>query len=346
LETRVFNADGRQAWPIDRGGNYHLISVEDRACNIQVDETLRADFFEPVINPRLTNPSCAGQNDGAISVTHLPTAPPYQYDWTGLNPPGLTVEDLPAGNYALRVTDALGCTSERPLTLRDPDPLTPIIITCTEVQRPPLTPSAGGGRPPYEYSIDGVNYFDRTGFERLSEGQYYTLRIRDVEGCAITQPDFFFPRATRRPARLPNFVPQEIAGSVQVIPDYFVQTISLAIDNLYGCTDSLVTFVAVDSRIPVYVPNIFTPNGDGTNDYVAIYANPLQVERVLSFQVLSRWGELMWEDYDFPPNDGRRGWDGMLNGQVGSISAYIWTAEVQLTTGELQRESGTVILMR
>ena len=85
---------------------------------------------------------------------------------------------------------------------------------------------------------------------------------------------------------------------------------------------------------------------DGTNDYVAIYANPLQVERVLSFQVLSRWGELLWEDYDFPPNDGRRGWDGLLNGQVASVSAYLWTAEVLLTTGERQRESGTVVLMR
>lgn len=377
FETQVFAAAGRQRWPIDRGGNYRIVSVEDRACRIRVDETLRADFFEPVINPRLTNPSCAGRNDGAISVTHLPTVPPYQYDWTGINPTGLMVDNLPAGNYSLRVTDALGCSNERILNLRDPDPLTPVEITCTEVQRPPLKPSAGGGQPPYAYSVDGVNYWNRTGFENLNEGEYYTLRIRDALGCEITQPDFFFPKATRRPVRLPSFVPQEIAGSAQVVPDYFVppdqiiayrwyppelfdcptcrtptvsapssQPISLAVDNLYGCTDSLVTFVAVDGRIPVYVPNIFTPNGDGTNDYVAIYANPLQVERVLSFQVLSRWGELLWEDYDFPPNDGRRGWDGLLNGQVASVSAYLWTAEVLLTTGERQRESGTVVLMR
>ncbi|MEM9929366.1 MAG: choice-of-anchor L domain-containing protein, partial [Bacteroidota bacterium] len=180
LETQEFMTDGRQRWPIDRGGNYRLISVEDRACRIIVDETIRADFFEPVINPRLTNPSCAGREDGSISVTHLPTVPPYQYDWTGINPVGLEANNLPAGTYSLRVTDALGCSSTRALDLRSPDPLTPIEITCTEVQRPPLMPSAGGGRPPYAYSVDGETYWDRRGFANLSEGQYYTLRIRDA----------------------------------------------------------------------------------------------------------------------------------------------------------------------
>ena len=377
FETFEFSSSGRQRWPIDRGGNYRIVAVEDRACRIVVDETLRADFFEPVINPRLVNPSCSDLSDGSISVTHLPTVPPYQYDWTGLIPVGLAAENLPAGNYALRVTDALGCTNERSLNLKGPDPITPVEINCTEVQRPPLKPSASGGLPPYNYSVDGVNYFDREGFALLNEGEYYTLRIRDMAGCELEQAGFFWPKATNRPARLPSFVPQEIAGSSQVMPDYFVpqdqivayrwhpaelfdcaacpnptvsapssQTISLAIDNLYGCTDSLVTFVAVDGRIPVFVPNIFTPNGDGTNDYVAIYANPDQVDRILSFQVVSRWGELLWEGYDFPPNDGRIGWDGNLNGLPAGVSTYIWTAEVRLITGETQRESGTVVLVR
>ena len=237
--------------------------------------------------------------------------------------------------------------------------------------------SATGGVPPYSYSVDGVNYFDRDGFGRLNEGEYYTLRIRDAVGCETEQPNFFYPTATRRPARLPNFVPQEIAGNAVVEAEYFVpldqivayrwhpaelfdcptcpnptvsapssQPISLAIDNIYGCTDSLVTFVAVDGRIPVYVPNIFTPNGDGANDNVAIYASTDQVERVISFRVHSRWGALLWEGFDFAPNDGRRGWDGMLNGQPAGVGAYVWTAEVLLTTGVTQREAGTVVLMR
>jgi gliding motility-associated-like protein len=377
LEEWEFDTDGRQSQAINRGGNYRIVSVEDRACQTSIDTTIRADFFEPAINPRLENPSCGGRSDGSITVTHLPTVEPYTYTWAGISPNGLAVTGLSAGNYALTVTDALGCSSERDLNLRDPDPLTPIDISCNAVRRPPLMLSAGGGIPPYTYSVDGVNYFDRDDFGRLNEGEYYTLRIRDAVGCETEQPDFFYPTATRRPARLPNFVPQEIAGSAVVEAEYFVpldqisayrwhpaelfdcptcptptvsapssQPISLAIDNIYGCTDSLVTSVAVDGRIPVYVPNVFTPNGDGTNDYVAIYASTEEVERVISFQVHTRWGELLWEDYDFPPNDSRRGWDGMLNGKLAGVAAYVWIAEVRLTTGFLQREAGTVVLMR
>jgi gliding motility-associated-like protein len=240
-----------------------------------------------------------------------------------------------------------------------------------------LVVSAGGGRPPYEYSVDGINYFDAEGFADLTEGQYYQLRIRDAAGCSLTQGNFFWPTATRRPARLPTFIPQELAGSAPVTPEYFVpldqivayrwypadifdcagcpsptvsaprsQTISLAIDNIYGCTDSLVTFVTVDGRVPVFVPNVFTPDGDGNNDYVPIYGNPLQVERILSFRLFNRWGGQLWKDEDFAPNDGRRGWDGRLNGQLAEAAAYVWVAEVLLTTGEIQQETGTVVLLR
>lgn len=377
IEFWEFPAAGRQSQPINRGGNYRIIAVEDRACRIAVDETIRADFYDPAINPRLTNPSCADQSDGAISVTHLPTVPPYTYEWRGISPNGLTISNLPAGEYGLRVTDALGCSSERDLTLTDPAPIMPVEITCTEVRRPPLFPSASGGIPPYRYSVDGTNYFDRTGFARLNEGEFYLLRIEDSQGCSTIQEEFFWPKATRRSVRLPSFVPQEIAGSAAVLPDYFVPIdqitsyrwqpaelfdcpacpsptvsaprstpISLVVENRFGCVDSLVTFVAVDGRVPLYVPNIFTPNGDGTNDFVAAYANRDQVERILSFRVLSRWGDLVWEGFDYPPNDGRQGWDGQLNGQPAGIATYVWIAEIRLTTGETQQESGTVVLMR
>lgn len=377
IEFWEFAAAGRQSQPINRGGNYRIVAVEDRACRVAVNERLRADFYDPAINPRLTNPSCADKSDGAISVTHLPTVPPYTYEWTGISPSGLNIDDLPAGEYRLRVTDALGCSSERDLTLTDPASIMPVEITCTEVRRPPLFPNASGGVPPYRYSVDGVNYFDRAGFERLNEGEFYTLRIEDSQGCGTVQEDFFWPKATRRGVWLPSFVPQEIAGSTQVLPDYFVPTdqiisyrwqpaelfdcpacpnptvsalrsttISLVVENRYGCVDSLVTFVAVDERVPLYVPNIFTPNGDGTNDFVAAYASRDQVERIISFRVVSRWGDLVWQDGDFAPNDGRRGWDGQLNGRPAGVATYVWTAEIRLTTGETQRESGTVVLMR
>ena len=375
--TLTSGVAGRVSWPLPLGGNYRLISLSDLACSIPLDTSLRVRYHQPSINPRITSPTCAGSADGRIEVTHLPTVPPYTYDWTGLTVAGLTADNVGAGQYALRVTDALGCTDFRELEVRGPAPLLPVDISCVEVRRPPLRPSADGGTPPYEYSVDGVNYWPGEEFDRrLSVGEFYRLRVRDASGCALVQEDFFWPRAIGRTARLPTFVPQELAGSSAVDPEYFIppeqivayrwypaelfdcptcpspvvsapntQPISLAFDDLYGCTDTLVTIVAVDGRVPVYVPTAFSPNGDGRNDFVAVFANPLQVERILSFTVADRWGEILYTDADFPPNVAARGWDGTLNGRLMKNGVYAWIAEVLLTTGETQRESGTVILM-
>ncbi|MTB50592.1 choice-of-anchor L domain-containing protein [Lewinella sp. W8] len=376
IETQSFAGAGRRTWPITRGGNYRIISVQDGACRTPVNEVIRADFYEPTINPRLTNPSCADTEDGRIEVTHLPTEGPYTYSWTGVSPDSLLATDLAAGTYSLRVTDGLGCFDERELELRAPDPLMGVAINCLEIRRPPLRLTAAGGRPPYEYSINGQDYWPAEDFDRLQDGAYYRLRIRDAAGCEFEQPDFFYPRASPRSARLPTFIPQEVAGSVEVVPDYLVPTdqiaayrwhpaeyfdcascpqpvlaaprsqpISLAIDDIYGCTDSLVTFVAVDGRVPLYVPTAFSPNGDGKNDFVSVFANDQQVATILSFQVFSRWGQLLWEDYNFLPNITQRGWDGFLNGQRAPVSAYVWVATYELTTGERQEASGTVVLM-
>lgn len=370
-------AEGLGSWPLPQGGNYQILSVTDQACRIPLDTTLRVRYYQPSINPRLTLPSCAGVEDGRIEVSHLLTQGPYDYDWTGVDPEGLVADSLPPGIYSLRVTDALGCSDFREMTLRGPVPLQPVEINCVQVRRPPLRPSAGGGNPPYTYSVDGRTYWDAEGFADLEVGRFYQLRIRDARGCELTQDDFFWPRAGRRMARVPNFVDQEIGERVRIEPEYLVpldqitayrwspaeyfdcptcpnptlsaprtQPVSLAIDDRYGCTDSLVTMVAVDDRVPVYVPNAFTPNGDGTNDYVAVFANPAQVQRVLSMTVADRWGGVLWQDADFAPNAANRGWDGTVDGKPLRGGAYLWTAEVLTTTGVRRRVGGTVVLMR
>jgi gliding motility-associated-like protein len=103
--------------------------------------------------------------------------------------------------------------------------------------------------------------------------------------------------------------------------------------------------VAVDGRVPLYVPTAFSPNGDGNNDFVSVYANDQQVASIISFQIFSRWGQLLWEDYNFPPNITQRGWDGTLNGQLAPVAAYVWVATYELTTGDQQEATGTVVLM-
>ena len=364
-------------WPVRQGGDYQVIAITDGVCTAEVDERFRTDFYRPVLNTSYTDPTCFEAEDGTISGRHLTTVPPYRYTLDGVPTNGLAIGDLPAGTYTVTVADALGCSDTATVALLDPEPINEITIDCKQLRRPPLTIGASGGVPPYAYSTDDTTYTEGRAFWlKLDPGNYYELHIRDARGCEIVQPEFYYPKAAAFPIQLPNFIPQRVNESVKIELDYrvpenqvfsynwqpselfdcptcpnptltspFTQDVNLIIRDIYGCTDSLTTYVAVDGRQPIYVPNVFTPDGDGNNDYVAIFGNIGIVERILSFQVYTRWGEQVYSDGNFAPNSARRGWDGMLNGRPALPGAYMWVAEVRLFDGQIQREGGITVLV-
>ncbi|MBK9017998.1 MAG: gliding motility-associated C-terminal domain-containing protein [Saprospiraceae bacterium] len=58
-------------------------------------------------------------------------------------------------------------------------------------------------------------------------------------------------------------------------------------------------FFAVDKSGGVYVPNAFSPNGDGTNDVFMIFSDTKSVLKVNSFLVFNRWGESVYQYFNF-----------------------------------------------
>ena len=366
-----------QSWPVTRSGTYQITAITDQRCSSAMDKRLRVDFYQPVLNAFYSDPTCFGAEDGRITATHLPTVEPYTYRLDESPIADLNITDLAEGTYTLTVADALGCSDTTVLALLDPEPINLVEIDCERLRRPPLTLTATGGVLPYQYSVDGENYRGGEDFFRsITPGEYYLLRIRDARGCELEQPEFFFPRAATVPVALPSFIPQKVNESTQIDLNYrvpagqifsyswspaalfdcptcpnptisapFTQDVNLVIKDIYGCTDSLSTYVAVDGRRPIYVPNVFTPDGDGTNDYVAVFANADLVRRIVSFQVFTRWGEQVYTDGDFSPNIARRGWDGLLGDRPALSGTYLWIAQVELYDGQVIRDSGSTVLL-
>ena len=110
-------------------------------------------------------------------------------------------------------------------------------------------------------------------------------------------------------------------------------------------SDSLTTRVAVNGRSPLYVPNAFSPNGDGNNDYLRVYGTPGLVQKVQSFRIYTRWGDLVWEELDFFPTGPVHGWDGLLGGKPANSGVYTWVAEYLLFDGTVTHEGGTSVLL-
>jgi gliding motility-associated-like protein len=113
----------------------------------------------------------------------------------------------------------------------------------------------------------------------------------------------------------------------------------------YGCSDTDdVTIRVVCDNKQVFIPNTFSPNGDGQND--VFYPRGKGLDRIVSFRIFNRWGELVYERNNIGLNDASNGWDGTFKGQVLTPDVFVYTVEALCTTGETINWKGDVSLIR
>lgn len=122
-------------------------------------------------------------------------------------------------------------------------------------------------------------------------------------------------------------------------------TYLIEVSNTVGCIARDAITIFVDRRKKVFVPNAFSPNGDGFNDRVTVFGGR-DVVAVLSFKIFDRWGELVFENANFSPNDPNLGWDGELNNQPQNSAVFVFLAEVVFIDGTTEVFSGDIVLMK
>lgn len=117
-------------------------------------------------------------------------------------------------------------------------------------------------------------------------------------------------------------------------------TYSLTVASQFDCATTESMIVNKDCYIDI--PNSFTPNGDGVNDY--FFPRQLLGKSILSFkmQIFNRWGQSIFET---SKTDGR-GWDGKFNGKNQPGGVYIYKIDVVLEGNKLEHYTGNVTLLR
>jgi gliding motility-associated-like protein len=117
------------------------------------------------------------------------------------------------------------------------------------------------------------------------------------------------------------------------------------VKNIAGCkAESHISFIVTCKGQNLFIPNTFSPNADGMNDY--FYPRGKGIMNVQSFRVFSRWGTLVYERANFPPNQQSYGWDGTYNGKALQPDVYVFIAEVACENGEIISLKGNVTLLR
>ncbi|MFT7452827.1 MAG: gliding motility-associated-like protein, partial [Patescibacteria group bacterium] len=113
-----------------------------------------------------------------------------------------------------------------------------------------------------------------------------------------------------------------------------------------GCLVEAEIFLRVDKERNVFIPNAFSPNGDGNNDVFMIFANNEAIKSVNELQLFNRWGEKVFQQNDFMPNDPDYGWDGLFKGKIMNPSVLVYFAEIEFVDGYKKMYKGDVTLMR
>lgn len=117
-------------------------------------------------------------------------------------------------------------------------------------------------------------------------------------------------------------------------------TIRYTVTNDLGCSSTIEKTITVVKTCRIDVPNAFTPNGDGLNDFFGPL-NALVAENFL-FRVYNRWGGLVFESKDWT-----KAWDGTNKGVQQPADNYVWTLSYKdLVTGRVVNRKGNFILIR
>jgi gliding motility-associated-like protein len=111
-----------------------------------------------------------------------------------------------------------------------------------------------------------------------------------------------------------------------------------------GCSNTanvLVTVICKNANI--FMPNTFTPNGNGANEI--FYPRGRGIDRVKSMRIFNRWGEVVFEKFNFQPNDASAGWNGTYKGNKPQSDVYVYQLEVFCDNGDTIKLNGNVSLI-
>ncbi|MBK7938215.1 MAG: gliding motility-associated C-terminal domain-containing protein [Lewinellaceae bacterium] len=272
-----------------------------------------------------------------------------------------------------------GCTDSDEVVIPPDEPIATAVIN-----QPPCFGDKGsveitqveGAKPPIRYSIDGgIQFTTQNLFTNLTPGPY-TILIVDAYGCSTTaqvmveegdvvdislEPKVVIKLGESYQINTQINIPLDEIGIITWKPgtglscDTCLNPLAtpttstlyrLTVANKEGCEDTAPLLLAVDKQVDVYVPNIFSPEGDGKNDLFTIYADPDGVKNIKSFQIFSRWGEMVYESYDFPPNSTTIGWDGKHRGQELNPGVFVWYAVLEFADGTEVLFKGDVTVKR
>lgn len=368
--------------PPGTGGSHWFYWRENDGAFCNTVDSVEMTFTDAItMTFATTDATCFAYCDGnaRATVSGGNTAVDFSYDWSGGNAGASpdSISGLCLGTYTLLVTDDNGCTATDSLVINQPvlqeiDSLISRPVTCSgdcDGQVEAYDPEA------VEYSFDDGNTWSSSSLlTDACEGLYHVV-MRNAVGCVgaehimVTGPppvnaDFVWgpdPATVEAPtiyfhntSTAAQSYHWDIAGlAYSTLPDtsYLftnkvpgVYPVCLIAYNYNNCSDTVCYDVTIEDVLEPYIPNAFTPNGDGNNDGFLMSSNNGPVITDFEMLIYDRWGQLVFSTTDpFQP------WLGSLknSGKVLASGVYVYRIRFEVARTQVKRElMGHVTLLK
>jgi gliding motility-associated-like protein len=359
------------------GGAYVVTVTNANGCTATATATVQTPA-EPVgVNiTQTTDILCNGDKNGVLEAKTTGPGVSFSYNWSNGSLTSIA-PNLGAGSYSVTITSNKGCTATASYFLTEP---TPLVATATGNQLSCLdAPDDGvitvetvsGGVAPYTYSNDGFNFSEDMILDGFPAGSN-TYYIKDAGGCVkpfqstvIGPKEINLEVGENQTIELGeevflNALVNVPTGSVRWEPaglvacDTCLQTslqpienvrLKLTITDEFGCqaTDELAISVLKKRR--VYVPNAFSPDGDGLNDEFVPFGGE-DVLEIKNFKIFDRQGNLVFSAENLSPGNLSKGWNGEFRGRIMQPGVFVWFAEIVFIDKVQEIYSGDVTLLR
>lgn len=317
--------------------------------------------------------ACFGESNASLTANITNGVEPLFYVW---NFPGNhfpEVNNLPAGDYSLTVTDGNNCTETEDITI-DQHPQT---FFTTEIDSARCYDEYNGAirivtsDPSLLFQFNGGPFTQVYDYPDLHAGTYYIVS-QDIYDCqdtiasTVLQPEKLtvnLPADTTIQLGISLPLQIDIGGlnpvqwnwsdttylSCLTCPNPIVQVplenrrYTLTIMDENGCSATDEMFLMVEQIIGVFIPNAIGGTGDNAN--LELGFNPA-VRQVKLFRVFDRWGELLHETRNALPGDAALTWDGRHRGKLVNPGVYLWQIEIELVNGTVLKKVGDLTVVR
>lgn len=370
--TYSWSSGGNAATETNLGPNIYTVTVSDaNGCQAQINVTV-GSVNGPNLNlVNSTNVSCFGANDGSAEVLASAGTPGYSYSWSPSGGTNASATGLGPNTYTATVTDDAGCQALIQVTISEPAAIT-ATVTATNancgINDGAISLVASGGTPSYSFTWT-PNVGNTASISNLAAGSY-SVEIEDASGCTIVVNQTISTTGTIPIDVIPAISTIEAGDNVQlevILPAgvtgatyTWTPTTGLSCSNCpnpVAAPNQTTTYyvtvttpdgcVATDSAIVIvnqpcgelFVPTIFSPNGDSQNDELCVYGSCFETFHLTIF---SRWGEKVFET-----TDPAECWNGTFRDKPMNTGVFVYKLILRQTGDTEERlESGNINLVR